>query len=75
MSESLAMWTVYDHPRDHPDHFVARLAFVSGTGGLVMTETTITAATLEQLRGLLPPGLCRIARHPDDDANIVEIWL
>jgi hypothetical protein len=74
MAEALSMWTVYDHPSDYPDCFVARLSLIS-RAGIVTTRETITAATLEELRGKLPPGLYRLNRDPLDDPVIVEIWL
>jgi hypothetical protein len=74
-SEVLGMWTVFDHPSDFPHCFVARLALVSRGAALILTEDIVTADTLCELRRLLPPGLIRIERHPNDDAKIVEIWL
>jgi hypothetical protein len=26
----LAMWTIYDHPKDFPEHFVARKWLITG---------------------------------------------
>jgi hypothetical protein len=72
--EALGIWTVYDHPRDFPDCFVARRS-LSSAGGIFMTDEVVTAATLEELRALLPPGLYRIDRDPLDDPVIVEVWL
>jgi len=39
------------------------------------TEEIITAKTLDELRAQLPPGLYRLDRMPNDDAQIVEVWL
>jgi hypothetical protein len=72
--DALALWTVYDHPSDFPDRFIARLWLVSRTG-TVMTEETVSAATLEELRDRLPPGLYRLDRDPNDDPVVVETWL
>jgi hypothetical protein len=72
--DALALWTVYDHPSDFPDRFIARLWLVSRTG-TVMTEETVSAATLEELRDRLPSGLCRLDRDPSDDPVVVETWL
>jgi hypothetical protein len=72
--ESLRIWTIYDHPSDFPDCFIARMSLVS-VDGLVPTREIITAATLEELRSQLPGGLYRLNRHPDDDPVIVEVWL
>lgn len=71
----LGIWTVYDHPADYPVGFIARL-YHGGPGGVVATEHTVTAATLDLLRGQLPAHLhyC-LPRHPDDDPKIVESWI
>jgi hypothetical protein len=73
-AQVLPMWTIYDHPRDMPEHWVARRWEVSGTGG-VATPEVLTADTLEALRAQLPPDLCRMPRQPGDDPTIVEVWL
>jgi hypothetical protein len=72
--DALALWTVYDHPSDFPDRFVARLSLISRTG-TVVTNETVSAATLAELRDRLPPGLHRLDRDPSDDPVIVETWL
>lgn len=69
---TLTLWTVYDHPKDYPDGFIARMHEASG-GPTNRTHT----GTLKELREIFRrAGLFRImARHPDDDAKIVETWL
>ena len=71
----LAMWTVYDHPRDEPDYWVARLWLVGRHGVLEATKTRFTATSLEALRAMLPSGLHRLERDRADDPVIVETWL
>jgi hypothetical protein len=73
MTESLAMWAVYRHPSDYPDHFVARKFAV--TKEIYVTNDMFVADTLEELRALLPGGLHRLPRFEHDDPNIVEVWL
>ena len=72
MAETLNLWVIYDHPRDFPDHYVARL-HVNG----IPTESTIQASELEQLREvfLVDMRLTCIRRDPSDDPVIVETWL
>jgi len=70
----LTMWSVYDHPSDYPDAFVAR-KFEARGGITVATSDMFTAPTLNELRRLLPPGLVCFPRNPDDDPVIVETWL
>ena len=70
----LAMWTVYDHPRDYPEHYVARCFRVRG--GANPTEHAIITKSLHQLRMmLLAAGLVCLSRSDDDDPKIVETWI
>lgn len=71
----LSVWTIYDHPRDYPDGFVARRHEVRPGGTTVATLDAVFAATLEGVRAKLPPHLHYIARSPEDEAHIVESWL
>jgi hypothetical protein len=72
--EFLRMWTLYDHPKDQPDNYVARLWLV-GDGRIIPTNDMFVADTLEELRLLLPPELSCLPRTPEDDPVIVETWL
>jgi hypothetical protein len=69
----LHMWSVYDHPKDQPNHFVARLWLI-GDGKLIPTNDMFIADTLEEVRSLLPPGLVCVPRDPGDDPVILETW-
>lgn len=73
-SRALEMWTVYDHPTDYPDGFIARL-HLAYDGFAVSTPNTFTGLTLDAVRDQLPRGLHRIVRSPDDDPKIVETWI
>jgi len=69
--QGLPIWVIYDHPRDYPDHFVARLHV-----GETPTEELMLSNNIEALRIQLErEGLVRLGRHMDDDAKIVETWL
>lgn len=70
----LHVWTIYDHPLDYPDKFVAR-AHLIVAGGSEATWHIRTADTLEEVREQLPPGLYRLERDPSDDSKIVESWI
>lgn len=76
-ADVLPMWTLYDHPSDMPDCFVARLWHVGSEGTFepVKTDTVMTAKFLDDLRDMLPQGLYCIPRLPDDDPCIIETWL
>lgn len=71
----LEMWTVYWSPLDYPGQFVARKCLIGGAPELQMTNDMYTAATLEELRDLLPPGLVLMPRDESDDPVIVETWI
>ena len=71
----LIIWTVYDHPTDYPDNFVARRSECRPHGVIVNTQDMFIADTLSEVRQLLPRGLIHIGRDPRDDPKIVEVWL
>jgi hypothetical protein len=52
MSEPLNIWTIYDHPKDYPEHFVVRRWKIE-TGQAVAGECKL-ADTLEEARKLVP---------------------
>lgn len=71
----LALWTVYDHPSDQPDCFIAR-KFLIVAGGPIATEETRAARTLQPLRDSFElEGLYCLPREPNDDPKIIESWL
>lgn len=70
----LLFWTVYDHPLDFPEAFVVRAHRVTA-GRSEPTDKIFVAPTLEEVRTLVPPGLHRLNRRPDDDPKIVETWI
>lgn len=74
MSE-MYLWTIYDHPIDIPDSYVAR-KFVVAVGGHYATDDFIALDALDALRDLMERrGLTPIARSPEDDAKIIETWI
>jgi len=74
-NDRLRMWTVYDHPADMPDHFVARL-WVLEREGAAPTTLALVSKDLEPLRDILRElGFHAIPRTPGDDPVIVEVWM
>jgi hypothetical protein len=71
MTRSLAIWVVYDHPKDYPDGYVARrfendkptASFVASKNLAVLQSTMIEM------------GLVRLMRSPEDGRVILETWL
>ena len=74
MSEAMEMWTIYDHPHDYPDHFVAR-KFIGVNGEPCPTGTWKYAKTLDAVRDMIPWGLMCFPRQPGDHPTVVETWM
>jgi hypothetical protein len=71
----LAMWTIYDHPKDFPDHFVARKWLITA-GEAVATAETMSEEDLETLRKyMIASGAYCLPRQPDDGPVVVESWI
>jgi len=68
--DKLAIWVVYQNPRDRPGKCIARKWLNDQP-----TDEVLVAATLDELRAMLPPGLTRLGRRMEDDPVIVETWL
>lgn len=62
--------TIYDHPKDYPDKFVARKFILDK-----LTSEILLGDTLEEVRSQLPLGLTCFERHETDDPVIVETWM
>jgi hypothetical protein len=73
----LSMWTIYDHPSDYPDDYVARRWDIDVTGQVATPD--IIGGAGDDLAGLRDTfrraGLHCMGREPGDDAKIVETWL
>ncbi len=69
---NLVMWVVYDHPKDYPDHFVARKWLAGKTAEA--TDEILLDTDLDSLRKQMPPWLYCMPRQPNDDPKIIEVW-
>lgn len=73
-SGDVSMWVIYDHPRDMPGYFVARLHRVAAHGA--RATQLLRSEDLDALRDkFIKQGLVCITRAQDDDPVIVETWL
>lgn len=70
----LAIWTVYDHPKDFPHSYVARRCEVN-SGGLQQTGDVMLGELSMIRASFAHAGLTCLARNQDDEAHIVESWL
>lgn len=76
--EPLLMWTVYDHPLDYPNGYIARLWEVTADGGVPTGHTMQGAGDfgLHLIRRFMEQqGFACLARGDDDDPAILETWL
>lgn len=73
MGDDLVMWTIYDHPTDHPDHFVVRSWALRADRA--SPREALLAPTLTAARALVPGGLYCLPRDPLDDAKVIETWI
>ena len=65
-----AMIVIYDHPKDYPNSYVARIWDMNKP-----TNVVVKNESLDVLRSLIPSGMSCIKRHETDDPCIIEIWL
>jgi hypothetical protein len=74
----LDVWTIYDHPSDYPNDFVARKTTIH-KAVITVARDVLKASSLEAIRALVqahsPNVLDRFERNPDDDPVIVECWM
>ena len=70
--------TVYDHPLDHPEYYVARWWDILEDSVLRPEQRAYLFKDLDTLRAWIQqewPWLHRLERFPNDDPNILEVWL
>ena len=72
----MSLWTVYDHPTDFPNNYVAR-EWVVEDGRLGPTGNFMLANDVEIIREILlvQMHLHRLPRNENDDPKIVETWI
>jgi hypothetical protein len=73
-AHALDVWTVYKHPVDYPDKYVAR-RFVVNPGSARATREMFVEDTLDQIRALIPAEYICLPRDSRDEPHIVETWI
>jgi hypothetical protein len=68
------IWTVYDHPNDFPNSYVAR-RYEVGSGGFRATKDIVQGELQIVREGFRTCGLTRLRRAHSDDEKIVESWV
>lgn len=71
---NLPMWVIYSREtKDFPGVYVVRLHLALPEPHV--TTAYFTSSFLQDARDLLPRGLTRMPRFPQDDPTIIEVWL
>lgn len=74
MNDKLAIWTVYERPKDFPESYVARMWEVTAQGP--QPTQTIVEGDLEFVRAAMRAmGLVKLLRADGDDPVILETWM
>lgn len=68
-------WVIYKHPKDQPDRYVLRPHHITDAHNVIIDPTGWAHRDVEVLRSIIPPGMVKLDRHPDDDPVIYEVWL
>ena len=70
----MVIYTIYDKPKDYPEHYVMRMLIVRDTkvifGPLISKEKT-----LAEVRKKLKPGMVMMPSYENDDRAILETWM
>ena len=69
-----SVWSIYDHPRDHPSSFVVRET-VAGATRIVISPGAMYANTVEEAHAKLPPGSTILPKDPQNPPNPIEVWI
>lgn len=75
MTPMIEQWVVYEKPRDYPDSFVARQWLIDKDGPRFGGAVLVSDSLESIRRALSAAGLTCLARDPNDDPVIVEVWL
>lgn len=74
--EQLLIYTITDHPSDHPDKFAVRRQIISKLGTQSDPDFLMLTDTLEAARDeMMAMGLVVLPRDPSDHPVIVESWI
>lgn len=74
----LEMWTLYEHPLDYPEGYVARLWCVTTDGGAQASETAFygeTRGDVDEFFAERYPELFFVPRAENDEPQILGVWM
>lgn len=69
-----SIWSIYDHPRDHPTSYVIRET-VAGAAGVITSPAAMYANTVAEAHAKLPPKSTLLPKDPGNPANLIEVWI
>jgi len=69
-----SLWSLYDHPRDHPTSYVIRET-VAGGARTVISPGALYANTVTEAHSKLPPGSTLLPKDPGNPKNLIEVWI
>ena len=72
---ALVMWTIYDHPADYPDSFVARRWVVDAQGARSTDRVLVSDDVNWLRRQFIEDGLSCLVRDARDDPAVMETWV
>ena len=71
----LPIWTIYRHPNDYPNDYVARM-FETSPSTPTPSKFMVRSPEIHALRTtFIHAGLIALPREDGDDPNIVESWV
>lgn len=71
----LPVVVIYHDPLDHPGRWVTRRQWAGRGQVEVEAEPLAVVDSLEQARDAVPAGMVCLPRSPDDEPQIVELWV
>lgn len=71
----LAVWVIYERPKDHPQGYVLRCQWVMKDKTIKLDHIAWYAKDADDLRSIVPPGLVRIGHQSNEDPCILETWI
>jgi hypothetical protein len=75
MTSELPMWVVFANPLDFPRHCVVRVQWASRTGVTAAPIGCLYDTVDEAMAECAARGLAWIGRYPEDEPQIVGVWV
>lgn len=70
------IWTLYDHPTDYPDCYVARrFSGITGLASVQVITGDSPGAVLVKIQEVDANACQWMPRHTDDDPKIMGCWI